>query len=269
MLLTQAYIMSKRDHRTLIVIPNHEGGHSSKYDRLCNKYGLDTTTAEFSVASCMEEIDILSVFKDYDEIFRLLKREKADLIHSTQLNITVEMASRELGIPHLMNIYQTDLEAFHIKWMDIYPLYHSADSELFSKRWKKGLGISSRCIRVAYENNTGDVNKKTTARMPLRILCIGGVGERKNQLEIIKFVLVCKKNGIQVTLMILGDDNTIYGKVCKDFVKQQNLEGEVFFQGFVFHTPLYKFFNKKSIVQDFLMYNEFATTFTKESDPVR
>lgn len=34
-------------------------------------------------------------------------------------------------------------------------------------------------------------------------------------------------------------------------------------------TPLYKFFNKKSIVQDFLMYNEFATTITKESDPVR
>lgn len=35
------------------------------------------------------------------------------------------------------------------------------------------------------------------------------------------------------------------------------------------NTPLYKFFNKKSIVQDFLMYNEFATTITKESDPVR
>lgn len=34
-------------------------------------------------------------------------------------------------------------------------------------------------------------------------------------------------------------------------------------------SPLYKFFNKKSIVQDFLMYNEFATTITKESDPVR
>ena len=37
----------------------------------------------------------------------------------------------------------------------------------------------------------------------------------------------------------------------------------------VYITPLYKFFNKKSIVQDFLMYNEFATTITKESDPVR
>lgn len=39
---------------------------------------------------------------------------------------------------------------------------------------------------------------------------------------------------------------------------------------FLFYlTPLYKFFYKKSIVQDFLMYNEFATTITKESDPVR
>lgn len=42
-----------------------------------------------------------------------------------------------------------------------------------------------------------------------------------------------------------------------------------FFDFIVIHPPLYKFFNKKSIVQDFLMYNEFATTITKESDPVR
>lgn len=42
-----------------------------------------------------------------------------------------------------------------------------------------------------------------------------------------------------------------------------------YFSNYNIYTPLYKFFNKKSIVQDFLMYNEFATTITKESDPVR
>ena len=41
------------------------------------------------------------------------------------------------------------------------------------------------------------------------------------------------------------------------------------YETLIYLTPLYKFFNKKSIVQDFLMYNEFATTITKESDPVR
>ena len=45
--------------------------------------------------------------------------------------------------------------------------------------------------------------------------------------------------------------------------------GELNYYTDYYITPLYKFFNKKSIVQDFLMYNEFATTFTKESDPVR
>ncbi len=56
------------------------------------------------------------------------------------------------------------------------------------------------------------------------------------------------------------------------FIKKIDVIGpgvELKISGFCNITPLYKFFNKKSIVQDFLMYNEFATTITKESDPVR
>ena len=34
-------------------------------------------------------------------------------------------------------------------------------------------------------------------------------------------------------------------------------------------TPVYNFLNKKISHRDFLMYNKFATTITKESDPVR
>lgn len=34
-------------------------------------------------------------------------------------------------------------------------------------------------------------------------------------------------------------------------------------------TPLHKFLHKKNIVQSFLMYNEFTTPITKESDSVR
>lgn len=67
--------------------------------------------------------------------------------------------------------------------------------------------------------------------------------------------------------VILSTDEVTYdltdnqqGEGYDEFARRVNL---------YLRTPLYKFFNKKSIVQDFLMYNEFATTITKESDPVR
>lgn len=238
-LLTQAYIMSKKGYKVIVVIPNDENGiHSPEYDKICQNYGVCTKTARYSISVSMEGIDIVDVWERYEEIFQLLREEKADLIHSTQINVTVELASRELGIPHIMNIYQTDLETFNLKWMNVYPLYHSADSQLFSNRWGQGLSIPSKCIRVAYENNCKKVfdNIEHTT---LKILSIGILTERKNQLEIIKFILLCKKNHMQVSLTILGNSNTPYGKLCKDFVRINELEDDVSFPGFVSNIEEY------------------------------
>ncbi len=238
-LLTQAYIMSQRGYDTAVVIPSDEkGNHASEFDEICKNYGLRTIEADFPVTVCMEGIDIKAVMEHYDVVLNLLKKEEADFIHSVQLNVTAELASRELDIPHLMNIYPTDLDAFNLNWMDIYPCYHSADSEFFSKRWSDGLHIPSACIRVAYKGKCKRINQETDG-FPLRILSIGVLIEQKNQLELIKFMLICKKNKIHVSLTILGNDNTSYGEACKDFVKQNGLEGEVIFQGFVINIEDY------------------------------
>lgn len=47
--------------------------------------------------------------------------------------------------------------------------------------------------------------------------------------------------------------------------KKISAEGKALMKCFISYTYMVL----KSIVQDFLMYNEFATTITKESDPVR
>ena len=238
-LLTQAYIMSKKGYKTVVVIPNDENGmHALEYDKICQNYGLRTKTAKYSISVSMEGIDIVDIWEHYEEIFQLLREEKADFVHSTQLNITVELVSRALKIPHIMNIYQTDLETFNIKWMNVYPFYHSADSQLFSNRWGQGLGIPSKCIRVAYDNNcTSNLNK--IEHTPLKILSIGILAERKNQLEILKFILLCKEKHIQISLTILGNSNTSYGKLCKDFIRENELEDYVFFPGFVSNIEEY------------------------------
>lgn len=238
-LLTQAYIMKQRGYEVVIVIPiDEENVYAQEYDEICEKYGLNSIVAKFSVATCMENIDIIDAIEQYNEIVNMIKREKADLLHSTQINVTVEMAARELNIPHLMNLYPADLEEFLIKWIDIYPHYHCSDSIFFSNRWKNGLHIVSRCIRVAYKysNTLETINKE---KKIIYLLSIGVITERKRQLEIIKFVLRCKDNGIQVKLVLLGYDKTSYAYKCKEFVKKNGLEKEIIFQGFTLNIENY------------------------------
>ena len=240
-LLTQAYIMQQRGCQVLVVIPNNmDGDHASEYDQLCEEYDLNVTTARYPIATCMEEIDIIEAMAASGVVGCIIKNFEPDLIHSAQLNIAVELAAREMGIPHLMNIYQADMQMFHVDWMDIYPQYHSADSILISERWGKGLGISYRCIRVAYEDRiVVERTDKEKNSETIKILVVGVLGERKNQLEIIKFIIMCKKKGFHVKLEILGNDNTVYGDACKEFVKENRLQDEVVFSGFALNVDDY------------------------------
>lgn len=239
-LLTQAYIMRRRGYQVTIVIPNDENGiHAPEYDRICKKFELDIVTSKFDCAVCMEDIDILSALEHYSVILELLEKEKPDLIHSAQLNLAVEMAARTLHIPHLMNIYQVDQESFQVDWLALYPRYHSADSILFSERWSHGLHIPSRCVRVAYENKE-EISLKCDSKAGfIQIISIGILCERKNQLEIIRFVHKCKDNGIKVLLTLLGEESLSYGLLCKKYVKENGLEENVIFTGFVSNIENY------------------------------
>lgn len=241
-LLTQAYIMKRRGFQVKVVIPNNkQGKHEKEYDKICTNYGLETMSETYSVFANLETVDILESLNECRLLIRLLKDFEPDFIHSTQLNISLELAARELGIPHLMNIYQVDVDLFHIKWIELHPLYHSADSLLFSERWKKGLGIPSKCVRVAYEKRIDERGNNYLSKNDdvTNLLSIGILSERKNQLEIIKFVYECKKRQQKVKLVILGYCNTTYGKKCKNFVEQNDLQDDVIFEGFVLNIEYY------------------------------
>lgn len=232
-LLTQAHIMQQKGYQVKVVIPNDKvGKHTKEYDRICAEYELESLTAYYTVAVCMEEIDIIAALEQYQAIVMLLKESRPDIIHSTQLNIAVELAARELGIPHLMNIYQVDRQAFNVHWMNVYPQYHSADSVLMSNRWSEGLGIESKCIRVAYSSKN-EANSALEKGVEICALSIGDVCERKNQLESIKFIADCRKKGYCIRLIILGYDQGIYADRCKKYVEENELQSNVQFVGFV------------------------------------
>lgn len=240
-LLKQAFISKQRGHKVCVVIPSDiNGQHAMEFDRMCQEFGLKVVTASYTVAICMENIDILASLDQYKAILVLLREYAPQLIHSTQLNIAVELAARELRIPHLMNIYQTDQETFKIKWMKIYPQYHSADSHFAVGRWEKGLNISSRCIRVPYETKIDNEDlSKPRDESQLFIVTAGTVCSRKNQMEILKFILECQKNGFKVHLTVLGRCDNEYGDRCKNFVKKNGLGASIIFTGFVLNVEEY------------------------------
>lgn len=231
-LMTQAHIMMQKRYSVLVVIPNDQNDfHVPEYDQICEQYGLTATTAKFPVYTCMESIHILEVMEAYDGVKKIVLDFMPDLIHSTQLNIAVEFAARELEVPHLMNIYQTDRQQFMVDWLKIYPQYHSTDSEMFSKRWGEGLGIMSKCIRVAYESRGSKGSAKKRADS-IKVIAIGVLCERKNQMEIIKFIMKCRALDQKVMLTLLGEDHNLYGARCKQFVEENELSDVIFFSGF-------------------------------------
>ena len=238
-LMTQANIMQQRGHDVLVVVPNDmNGNHLKVYDILLQQYALKCISATYTVAINMYEINIVDAIRNYDSIIRILKEFSPDIIHSAQINAAVELAARSLRIPHLMNVYQVEKDSFDFDWMDIYPHYHSADSILFSERWKTGLNIASRCIRVAYDlNNCNDNHKKIGES--LHIFSVGVLRNRKNQMEIIRLVQHCKKENINVQLTFLGDCQNDYGEQCKKYVRDNCLEDCVTFAGFVNNVKEY------------------------------
>ena len=63
-------------------------------------------------------------------------------------------------------------------------------------------------------DKTGDIN----------IITIGILCERKNQMEIIRFILKCRMHKKKVRLTLLGENNTLYGERCKKFVLEYGLQ---------------------------------------------
>lgn len=240
-LLTQAYIMMQRGHQVLVVIPNDlSGSHALEIDQLCKEYGLNTITARYPIATCMEGIDIIEAMNACGTIRYIIEDFRPNLIHSVQLNIAAEIVAREVKIPHLMNIYPADIQEFYLDWMNVYPQYHSSDSNLFSEYWGRGLNIPSRCIRVAYQekNSFSHVHLKKDCDR-INIIAIGVFCEWKNQMEIIRFILLCKKNGYRVRLEILGKNDNEYGERCKKFIEENDLQNEVSLKGFVYNVEEY------------------------------
>lgn len=242
-MLTQAYIMRMHGNQVRVVIQDDdENKHIPEYEKICSIYELEYVSAQFPIATCIENIDILGTVNKYENIRNIVLDYSPDLIHSMQLNAAAEYVAREFKLPHIMNIYQISEGMFNIKWLDIFPMYHSGDSYYYCNQWKEGLKIESRCIRVAYAGDKKASGLKKTEEKTggrIELVNIGVFSEYKRQLEIIRFIEKCKRNGYVVHINFLGNMKDSYAEKCREYVEDHDLTDEVTFIGFVLDIEKY------------------------------
>lgn len=229
--IKQAELMKNSGMKVMVIIPlDGDGKVVIDFQNRCQALGLEYKFLKFCVTAVPEDINIIDVFEDYKSTENLIKEWKPNIVHSTQLNITVEMVCRKLRIPHIMNIYQIKDEFFAAKYVDVFPSFHICDSELYRQKWRKHVSLDSICIRNACKRVKINENSKYTGMV---FICAGNFCERKNQLNIIKAFHLLIRDGIPAQMLFVGNSESEYARICGEFVEQNDLADVVQIKGFV------------------------------------
>ena len=121
-LLNQAILMKKAGLKITVVISDYLSKDLEKgYLHVCENSKVKWMQLTYPICSHTEDIDIISVLQNYESVKTSVAELKPDILHSVQINPIVELISRELNIPHVMNIYQLLPEFFSINYIDIFP----------------------------------------------------------------------------------------------------------------------------------------------------
>ncbi|WP_177201653.1 glycosyltransferase family 4 protein [Butyrivibrio proteoclasticus] len=230
-LVHQALLAKRHGVKLFFFLSSHSGKNiSSQFTDLFYKYNLEFEVFDFSISSQPEDIDIICIDENYDVIKKRISEIKPDLIHSVQLNIIAELAGRELGIPHIMNIYPLTNDFFATEYVDVFPHYMICDSYYWGEQWKEHIGVQYTCIRTVVEK----ISKKKKPFNPGNMKCVivGSIYSLKNQLEVIKGFAEAINRGVVGTLDVYGDDGNTYATICKEFVKEYGYSDYIRFNGF-------------------------------------
>ena len=202
------------------------------FEILFDKYDISIKTLPYKIFSHTEEVDIEGLMNGYDEVKQYIQKIQPVLLHSVQVNVVVEMVSRELKIPHIMNVYQALSAFFNISYMNVYPHYHICDSWYYAKKWEKGIGTRSTCIRTFAEPGKEKNEVSLKSADGVKFVCVGQIYDEKNQLSVIKAFEQAINRGVKGTLEFYGGDTTPYAYKCKEYIRSNGLDERIFVKGF-------------------------------------
>lgn len=246
-IIRQAMLMKESGQQVQMVISDYNGEEiSEEYQKKFLETGLnDILKLTYPIAAHPENIDIVSVIENYATVKEAVMKYQPQILHSVQLNPIVELVSRELGIPHIMNIYQAEDDFFSINYYQIFPHYHICDSDLYANVWSKNLATESICIRTMTPHLQLEEQNVSHEEF-VNYVCVGNVVPRKNQLEVIKAFHKALQNNLKGILSIYGHCKSTYAQKCMDYVIDNHLSQNVIFKGF--HTDMQRVYQNSDVL---------------------
>lgn len=231
-LLQQAILMKKAGHNVLLFVSDYYGMEmESGYHSICEKSGIPIQRITYQICSHTEDIDVVCLLNHYIAVKAIVLEYKPDILHSIQINPLIELISRELKIPHIMNIYPLIPAFFSTEYLDVFPQYHICDSEYYAKKWNYYINTEYACIRTVVNTFT---NKRSQfiKKNKIRFICVGSVYKQKNQLNVIKAFHNALSAGVDGNLSIYGYKDGTYGDLCQSYIVENCLEENIFMKGF-------------------------------------
>lgn len=230
-LLQQAILMKKAGHRVVLFFSDYFGDEMEKgCKRIYQNLKIEWRWATYQISSQPEDIDVVCLDRNYNKFQEEIASYTPDILHSVQMNPEVELVSRELKIPHIMNIYPLIPDFFAADYLNIFPHYHLCDSWYYARKWAHYLQTDSSCIRTV-------VNRKSKRSVVINdqminFICVGTIYKEKNQLAVIKAFHKALQNGIEGRLTICGAIIDGYLDCCLKYIVDHNLEEKIFVKGF-------------------------------------
>lgn len=231
-LLQQGVLMKQGGHEVVLVISNYVTQTiNEEYNNICKECDLNVLRMPFQISSHPEDIDLVCITENYNKVRDAIKEYAPDILHSVQINPLVELVSRELHIPHIMNIYPLIPDFFSINYMNIFPHFHICDSNYYAEKWRHYLNTDSACIRTVV-NKRNPVRNDVEKNKEVIYFCVGSIYKEKNQLEVIKAFHMALTYGIKGKLLVYGYDKEVYAEECMQYITDNCLENIIFLKGF-------------------------------------
>lgn len=230
-LLQQARLVHHAGNSVHIFFSNYQGNKIDKeYQRIIEGYDFEVQMVSFQLSSQPEDIDVVCLKDHFADVLKTVQAYKPDLLHSVQLNPMAELISRELNIPHIMNIYPLSQDFFKLKYLDIFPHYHICDSIYWAEQWHKYLNTDYTCIRTVAVKMSQQPKREFGEE--LTCLCVGAIYSGKNQLEVIKGFQQAVAEGFHGRLLLYGLAEGTYADHCREYIEENQLDSYVHIMGF-------------------------------------
>ncbi|MDR3157195.1 MAG: glycosyltransferase family 4 protein [Lactobacillales bacterium] len=189
---------------------------------VCKWWWIDAPGRDFS----REELVYSSQRRNIDEISEIVESEKVDLVITNTINIFQGMIAAALNkIPHFQLIHEFPENEFS---------YFESKIDFISDYSSKIFSVCGELNKTLKEKF---VNKDIEYFIPYteikkfqlkdggshRIVCVGRLTPRKNQLELIKAYEKLNMEGIK--LVFIGDWDKDYKEICDKYIKENKILG--------------------------------------------